>query len=90
MSLFEKRTEISRQELRKELGRAAPEAKISRQKSIQIEKRIFPGKYGGMISKRDFMRGFNELKKVRFQTKNYSEKLKINKQLNILKKLGGV
>jgi hypothetical protein len=87
MSLFGKKSEISRTEFEEILKKPEP-GPLTESERLRIEKEVLPlKKYGGTISKSDVMRGIQELQKQRMQAKNYSEKIKITREIDFLRKL---
>jgi len=87
MSLFEKKPKISRMELRKRLGRAEGDGKFSRQQRQRMEGEVFTRKPGGSISQRDYSRALKDLKKSKYQAKNYREKIDIERKIKFLEDL---
>ena len=87
MSLFDKKPEVSRRELRDTLRKSDGKGKFKRDQRVKLESQAFPKKYGPMISSQDYKRALNDLRRQRFQTKDYTEKLKIDREIKLLEGL---
>ena len=87
MSLFEKKSTISRIKLREKLGRAEGRGKFSRQQRQRLESEVFIRKPGGSVSKQDYSRALKDLRKSKYQAKNYREKIEIERKIKFLEDL---
>ena len=87
MGLFEKKSKVSRMELRKKLGRAEGRGKFSRQQRQRLESEVFIRKPGGSISKQDYSKALKDLKKAEYKARNYREKLEIERKIKFLEDL---
>lgn len=87
MALFEKKPEISRSKLRETLKKADGQGKLNPQQRVRLEQEAFGKKYGDFISKGDYQRGLRELRQKRFSTRDYQEKLKLDRQIRFLEDL---
>ena len=96
MSLFEKKQQLSRTQLREALRKASPSIpgsgrKFTRKERVGMEKELFPHKtYGGHISQQDCQRRIRALQKERAITKAYAEKAEIDRTIRFLKREAGI
>lgn len=95
MSIFDKKKEISRRAFRKNLKRASPyipgtTKRYSQKERTKMERELFGPEYGGHISKGEFKDRIQGLSEARHRVKTSSERLKIERKIRYLKKLGGV
>ena len=93
MSLFEERKQVSRRELRKELGKASPfipgtHRKYSREERIEFEKE-FGKKDGDQISEKDFKNKIYKFGEDRKAAKTEAERSKIKDKIDFFKERGG-
>jgi hypothetical protein len=94
MSIFGKKQHLTRSELREALRKASPSipgsgSMFSREKRVKLEKE-FEQKYGSLISKEDFKRKIQELRRQKFRAKTSAEKTEFGRKLRYLKKIGGI
>lgn len=89
MALFEKKSEISRSELRETLRKADGQGKLNAQQRVRLEQEVFKKEYGNFISSGDYRRGLRELRQKRFSAKSYREKLELDRKIRFLEGLGG-
>jgi hypothetical protein len=101
MSIFEERKSISRENLRKELGKSdskvpsksdwtTSEKRISRKERVGLEKDVFGKKYGDYISKSEFKSAIRDLEVSKMKTSNRQEKNDIDTRIRYLRKIGDV
>ncbi len=84
--------EFSRPEVRGKFKRVenTNQIKMLREERVRIEKELFPYKdYGSDISEKDINKRISLLKKERFRTPHTADKIKIEHQINLLKKIKG-
>ena len=86
MSLFEKRSTISRRDLRQSLSRAKGGGKFNRQQRVDMEKEVFGKKLGGSISQKDFGRTIRDLEKTKYGGSR-QERLEIERKIQLLRDL---
>lgn len=94
MSLFEKKEQISRSELRKALRKdlgSIPGSgrRFTRKERVVFEKEVFGKKYGPFISRDDYKRALGKLEKDKYRVKTRAERVKTERKVKFLKKLGG-
>lgn len=95
MGLFNKKDSISRSEMRSALRKTSINRigtggkKYVMKERISLEKEVFPRLYGENISKGEYKAALGYMKKSKLG-KSYSERLKIERKINELKKFGGV
>lgn len=95
MGIFDKKKSISRRELkstfRKDRGTIPRTGgrKYHQRERAKITKEVFGSKYGSEISKNDYRRAMQDLKSAGRKAKTPTEKLKINRKINYLRRLGG-
>ncbi|MBZ9572337.1 hypothetical protein KJA15_03335 [Patescibacteria group bacterium] len=94
-NFFGKRGYLSRRKFRERLRRASPfipgsGGKLFRKKErVAMEKEIFR-KYGHYIEKKEYKKALKDLKEAKQKTKTFNEKLKIDRKIRFLKKLGEI
>lgn len=95
MGIYDKRRSISRRDLKstfREDRGAIPGTggkKYHEGERSKMIGEIFGSKYGSEISKNDYRRAMRDLKSSGREAKTPIEKLKINRKINYLKRLGG-
>jgi len=91
MTLFDKKSEIPRSQLKNILGKSDVKAGSGRQLSakqkILMEKKDFPKKFGESISKAEYKMTVNKLKAEKRNQEDFSQKLKIGKKIKFLEEL---
>lgn len=96
MSIFEKKRALSRLEFRQALRKSSPYIPgtggraYSQKERVEMEKKLFGREYGSHISKDDFRKGLRKLSGERLRTKTSSDRLRVDRQMRFLKKLGGI
>lgn len=96
MSLFEKKQQLTRSELRQALRKASPFIPGSgvrmfrRQKRVEMEKEVFGKRYGAHITREDYRKALGRLRVKKSQAKAGKEKLGIDRKIRFLRKLGGI
>lgn len=95
MSIFEEKDSVSREELKKALGRDSGIIPKTGGEKFYQEKReglrnVFSQKYGSSISKQDFKSAVKELENARNKSDNPNEKKDLGKQVDYLKRMGGI
>lgn len=95
MGIFEKRNSLSRGELRDSLRRdSGIIPKTGGQKFSQDEREnlrnVFGSKYGGEISKDDFKSAVRDMERLKGSSQNPNEKRELERQIDYLKRVGGV
>ena len=101
MSLFDKRKEIPREELREKLREASPKVptgsswitsseRFDEKERVGLEKEVFGKKYGSFISREEYKKALRELEQKKFRAKSSQEKLDIERKIRYLKKFGGI
>ena len=95
MSLFEKKEQISRSELRRVLKKdigsiPGTRRRFMRKERVAFEKEVFGKKYGPLISRDDYKRGLKELEKAKYRVKSSAERLEIERKVRFFKRLGGI
>ncbi|MFC1629644.1 hypothetical protein ACFL11_00220 [Patescibacteria group bacterium] len=94
MSLFDKKKYLSKGEFRKIIKEIKPrdlgfERKFSPRERLKMVKDIFGEDTGSHISKQDFKKSFKALKRKRFKAQDYIERIKMNRRVKFLERLGG-
>ncbi len=93
MGLFDKKTQISRSELRQDLRKATPHVPDSVRDYSQKERVAFEQgfgkKYGTLISQQEFQKKLKELSKAKAQEKTGAGKLELDRQIRYFKRLAG-
>ncbi len=94
MAIFNKKSELSRSELRESLRRSSgkiPDSGrwFSREERAKLEKE-FESKYGSHISKSDALRELREQRKLKERAKTYDEKMAIDRKIRYLKNFFGI
>ncbi|MCD6550023.1 hypothetical protein J7K24_00570 [bacterium] len=101
MSLFEKKKEISREELREKLREAPSKVptgsswitsseRFEEKERVGLEKEVFGKKYGSYISKEEYKKALRELEEKKIRAKTSQEKLEIERKIRYLKEFGGI
>lgn len=94
MGIFDKKKEISREELRDALRKGAPYVPgggmLSGMERVNLEKEIFSKFLGSHISQDEFRRTIRELEKKRLYAKTDKEKIDLDRKIRYLKYLGGI
>jgi len=102
--IFQGKNRIARIQLRERLRKADPAIPrtggkmLSKQARVKIEKRLFPpgkfwkhGKFSHThVSRREYEGVIKQLGKARWKAKTKAEKLKINRDIRVLRKWGGL
>ena len=95
MGLFDKKQSISRSRLKSSFRRdrgTIPETggrRYHQRDRSKITKEVFGAKYGSEISKKDYRRAIRDLESAGKEAKTPTEKTRINRRVNYLRKLGG-
>lgn len=92
-SFFGKRGYLSREELRERLRKASPQIPGSakwytREQRTKMEKEDFGKEYGTYITRQEYQKRLQELKREKFKVKTDQEKMDIDRKIRYLKKLG--
>lgn len=96
MSLFEKRREISRGELRsafrKSSGRIPRTGgqKFYRREREKMEREMFGQKYGSRISREDYRKALRDVQSERRKATMTTERIALDKKIRYLRELGGL
>lgn len=96
MGLFDKKQEISRDEMKQAMRKASPylsgtSSKIySDKERIGLGKELFGNEYGSRISKQDYQKMLNKLEVEKMKVKTSGEKFKMDRQIRYLKNIGGL
>jgi len=96
MGLFEKKSEVSRGELKQALKKASPylpgtsSKMFSEKEKIGLGKKLFTSDYGSRISKQDYRKMLNKMRVEKLKTKGSGEKFKIDRQMRYFKNIGGL
>jgi hypothetical protein len=93
--LFGKKQSLSREELRREFLRAGSSVPgggmFSSRERVKMEKELFPErKYGGQVSKMEYSKRLRGLGMEKYKARTDAERIKIDRQIRFLKKMGGV
>lgn len=95
MGIYDKRRSISRRDLkstfRKDVG-AIPGTggrKYHQRERTKITNEVFGSKYGSEISKDEYRRAIRDLKSAGKGAKTITEKTRIRRKIDYLKRLGG-
>lgn len=92
--LFGDEESLSRPELRKELKECTkpiPKTggkKFRPEERLELEKKVFRGKYGSEISETDWRGALRELKVRKNRTPDRAERRKLDEEYRFLKKIG--
>ncbi len=95
MSLFEKKQQISRSEFRESLRKSSSSVPgggiYSKEDRVKIEKELFPeNRYRGYISKKELGKCIQGLGHEKYLAKTEKEKIRVDRQIRYLKKIGGI
>lgn len=96
MSLFEKKEQLTRSELRQALREASPfipgsgARMFSRRERVEMEKEVFGRRYGAYITKEDYRKALGKLRVKRSRVKTGKERLGIDRRIRFLRKMGGI
>ena len=97
MSIFDKKRELSRPELRQVLRKASPRIPqgggkmYSQRERIKMEKEIFPiGRFKSHISEVEVKRRLIELRREKYRAKTGEKKLNIDRKIRFLKDITGL
>ena len=95
MGIFDKESSISREKLKSTFKKDSgiiPRTggkKYYQGQRQKIVREAFPAKYGSVISKGECRRTVRDLKLSRSRAKTPVEKLRINREINYIKRVGG-
>lgn len=94
MGLFDRKKEVSRQELRSALRRDSglikgAEGRYSSTEREELGRNVFGPKYGSSISKLDYQRAIRDLQNQKSRTADIKEKEKIDDKIKYLEQIGG-
>lgn len=93
MGVFDKKKEILRSDFRSALRKLPPKSsrvggrKYERRERIDFEKKLFPAKYGGRISKQEYNTILRKLSLSK-SGKSTRERTEIQRKIDFLKRLG--
>ena len=91
MSLFEKKPEIPKRELKKLFKKVDVKIGQGRQLSSREKEKIaikyFPRKYNSSISKGEYSRSLNELKEQKRQEQDFTKKTKMGREIKFLEEI---
>ena len=90
MSLFNKRSDIPRQQFKSILKKTDVKIsgkQLSNRVKESIEKLDFPKRFGASISQSEYLRTLNRLKAERSKEHDFTRKIKIDKKIKFLEEL---
>lgn len=96
MSLFEKKEQLTRGELRQALRKASPfipgsgRRTFSRRERVKMEREVFGKRYGAYITREDYGKALGKLRVKKSQAKTGKERLDIDRRIRFLRKMGGI
>lgn len=91
MSIFDKSfLGASRKDFKKALGDVKDYSntnKTSKEERLKMEKKLFPVSKGSDVSRKEVEKKIKELKKEKYNNPDRKEKLELEREINVLKKI---
>lgn len=91
MALFDKKSDITRSQLKNILEKSDVKIgagkQLSKMQKTLMEKRDFPKKFGESISKSEYTRAINKLKTEKANERDFGLKIKLDKKIKFLKEI---